>query len=101
MSEQQVHLSVAQRIIIKFLTHEGVKPIQILQRLTAQFGDQTRSRARVFAWHKKFKEGRELVENVEHDRRPRTSITEENIRTIRALLESDRRLTLSEMTAQV
>ncbi|XP_060822306.1 histone-lysine N-methyltransferase SETMAR-like [Bombus pascuorum] len=101
MSEQQVHLSVAQRIIIKFLTHEGVKPIEILQRLTAQFGDQTLSRARVFAWHKKFKEGRELVENVEHDRRPRTSITEENIRTIRELLERDRRLTLSEMTAQV
>jgi hypothetical protein len=29
----------------------------------------------VFAWHKHFVEGRELVENEGHDRRPRTSVT--------------------------
>lgn len=54
MSEREVHPSVAQRIIIKFLAREGVKPAEILRRLTAQFGEQTLSRARVFAWHKEF-----------------------------------------------
>jgi hypothetical protein len=37
MSEQEVPVSVAQRIIIKFLSGEGVKPAQILRRLTEQF----------------------------------------------------------------
>jgi hypothetical protein len=34
MSEQAVPASVAQRIIIKFLSGEGVKPAHILRRLT-------------------------------------------------------------------
>ena len=74
MSEHEVHAYTAQRIIIKFLAHEGVKPAKILQRLAAQFGDQTLSKARVFAWHKAFKKGRERVENERHDCCPRTSI---------------------------
>ncbi|KYN41437.1 hypothetical protein ALC56_04151 [Trachymyrmex septentrionalis] len=37
MSEQQVPASVAQRVIIKFLTKEGVKPCEILTRLKVQF----------------------------------------------------------------
>jgi hypothetical protein len=73
MSEQEVPASVAQRTTIKFLSREGVKPAQILRRLTEQFKEETLSRARVFAWHKHFVEGREHVENEGHDRRPRAS----------------------------
>ena len=54
MSEQEVASSVAQRIIIKFLTKEGVKPSEILTRLKAQFGDATLSRTQVFDWASKF-----------------------------------------------
>jgi hypothetical protein len=75
MSEHEVHVSVVQRIIIKFLSWEGVKPAEILRRLTEQFKEETLSRAQVFAWHKQFVEGREHVENEGHDRRPRTSMT--------------------------
>ena len=60
---QQVHYSTAQHVTINFLTHDGVKQVEILRSLIAQFGDQTLSRARMFIWHKKFKEGREVVEN--------------------------------------
>jgi histone-lysine N-methyltransferase SETMAR len=70
-----VPVSVAQRIIIKFLSGEGVKPAEILRRLTEQFKEETLSRAQVFAWHKHFVEGREHVENEGHDRRPSTSLT--------------------------
>lgn len=50
MSEKKkINSAVRQRTIIKFLVHEGVKPIEILHRLTAQFGDQTLSRPHVFA----------------------------------------------------
>lgn len=101
MSEQEVPPSIAQRIVIKFLAAEGVKPAEILRRLTAQFGEETLSRARVFAWHKQFVEGRERVENECHDRRPRTSITAGNIDSVRQLVEGDRRLTTSDIAIEV
>lgn len=101
MSEQEVPPSIAQRIVIKFLAAEGVKPAEILRRLTAQFGEETLSRARVFAWHKQFVEGRERVENESHDRRPRTSITAGNIDSVRQLVEGDRRLTTSDIAIEV
>ena len=37
-------------------------PVGILQKLTAQFEDQTLSRARVSLWHKKLKNGHKSVE---------------------------------------
>ncbi|KAJ8936828.1 hypothetical protein NQ318_015296 [Aromia moschata] len=46
MSEK-VHSSVGQRIIIKFLTRENVKPAELLRRLQAQFGNETLSWPRV------------------------------------------------------
>lgn len=101
MSEKQMHPSIAQRVIIKFLAREGVKPAEILRRLTVQFGNQTLSRPRVFAWHKKFMVGRKGVENKSHDRRPRTSITKQNITAIRDLLESDRRLIVPEICSEI
>ncbi|XP_056636775.1 protein GVQW3-like [Diorhabda sublineata] len=100
MSEQEVPPSIAQRIVIKFLAAEGVKPAEILRRLTAQFGEKTLSRARVFAWHKQFVEGRERVENESHDRTPRTSITAGNIDSVRQLVEGDRRLTTSDILSE-
>jgi hypothetical protein len=86
MSEREVPVSVAQRITIKFLSQEGVKPAEILRRLTEQFKEQILSRARVFAWHKQFVEGREHVENEDHDRRPCTSVTENDIRFVQQLM---------------
>jgi hypothetical protein len=78
MSEGEVPVSVAQLIIIKFLSREGVKPAEILRRLTELFKEEALSRARVFAWHKQFVEGCELVENEGHDCQPRTSVTEQH-----------------------
>lgn len=94
-------MSVAQRIIIKFLTKEGVKPSEILTRLQAQFGDATLSQNRVFTWARQFKGGRESVENEGHDRRPRSSLTDDNIRAIRELIEGDRRLSVEEIASEV
>ena len=37
MSEQEVHVSVAQHIIIKFLVYENVKPTEVLCRLCPTF----------------------------------------------------------------
>ena len=78
MSEANVHVSVEQRIIIKFLTKEGCKPSEICSRLKKQYGEKTLSNVSVHKWSRAFKKGRETVENERHERRPRTSITGEN-----------------------
>ncbi|KAJ8946771.1 hypothetical protein NQ318_018980 [Aromia moschata] len=101
MSEQEVHTSVAQRIIIRFLANEGVKSNEILTRLRAQFGDDTLSQTQVFDWAKIFRSGQETVANQSHSRRPRSSVNEINIHAITNLVEADRRLNMEEIAAEV
>ena len=91
MSEQEVPSSVTQHIIINFLTNEGVKPSEILTRLKVQ------SQNRVFTLARQFKDGRESVENKSHDRRPRSSLSNDYIHAIRELIKGVRRLTVDEM----
>ncbi|XP_026316211.1 histone-lysine N-methyltransferase SETMAR-like [Hyposmocoma kahamanoa] len=101
MTEQEVHPSVAQRIVIKFLANERVKPSEIFTRLRAQFGDTTLSQNRVYTWAREFRDGRERVENESHRRRPRSSLTDENISAVRELIEGDRRLTVQEISSEI
>lgn len=101
MSEQVVPSAVAQRIVIKFLANEKVKPIEILIRLRKQFGNETLSRTQVFAWHKSFAGGRSEVQNLPHPRRPKTSIISNNIQAVRGLIEGNRRLTVDEICKSI
>jgi hypothetical protein len=90
-SEAKTHVSVEQRIIIKFLMKEGCKPSEICSRLKRRYGEKTLSNVSVYKWNSAFKKkGRKTVENEPHERRPRTSITGEKSdrvvgRTVREL----------------
>jgi histone-lysine N-methyltransferase SETMAR len=97
MSVQGVSSAVAQRIIVKFLTTENVKPAEILMRLREQFGDETLSRTQVYDWSKSFKEGRTEVGNMPHVRRPRTSVNQANTEKIDGLIRDNRRITVREL----
>ncbi|KAJ8946264.1 hypothetical protein NQ318_004633 [Aromia moschata] len=101
MSEQEVHTSVAQRIIVRFLANEGVKSNEILTRLRVQFGDDTLSQTQVFDWAKRFRSGQETVANQSHSRRPRSIVNEINIHAITNPVEADRRLTVEEIAAEL
>jgi len=48
MSEAKVHVSVEQRIIIKFLTKVGCKLSEICSRLKRQYGEKTLSNVSVY-----------------------------------------------------
>ena len=98
MSEVKVHVSVEQRIIIKFLTNEGFKPSEICSRLKRQYGEMTLSNVSVYKWSSTFKKGRETVENKPHERRPWTSITGENSDRIDALIRGNRRITICRLS---
>jgi histone-lysine N-methyltransferase SETMAR len=101
MAVQAVPDSVAQRIIIKFLTKEGVLPSEIFTRLQAQFGDECLSQPRVFSSEKSFREGRDRVENEPHARRPRTSVNPDNVLKLGELIRAYRRITVPELSQEV
>ena len=52
------------------------------------------SKTRLFEWHRRFKEGREEVEDNHRSRRPSTSRTDENVERVRQKVWSDCRLTV-------
>ena len=50
-----------QRGVVRFLSAEGVKPVQIHQRMLAQYGQSTMSQRKVYDWVESFKSGRTRV----------------------------------------
>ena len=96
MSGAKVHVSVEQRIIIKFLMKEGCKPSEIYSRL--KYGEKTMPNVSVYKWCSALKKGREVVENELHECWLRTSITGENSGQVNALIRENRRITVHELS---
>ena len=86
-------MSVEQRINLKILVRLRKTPTEALKLLQEVYGNHTMSRTRLFEWHKRFKEGREEVEEDHRSGRPSTSKTDENVERVRQKMRSDRRLT--------
>ena len=56
-------MTIEQRINIKFCVKLGKTAIETLKLLLDVYGDSSMSRTRVFEWHKRFREGREDMED--------------------------------------
>ncbi len=63
-------LKVEQCIVIKFLIDSGEKPVKIFLKLKKVFRNECASRARIFEWAHRFKEGRSSVYNDERPSAP-------------------------------
>ena len=87
-------MSIEQRINLKFLVRLGKTPTETFNLLQQVYGDATMSRTRIFEWHKRFREGREDVEDDPRSGKPTTSRTNENVERVREKVRSDRRLTV-------
>ncbi|XP_026819544.1 protein GVQW3-like [Rhopalosiphum maidis] len=87
-----------QRVCIKFCHKLGKSATETYQMLLLAYGDETKSRARVFEWFKRFKEGRTTVKSDEREGRPSTSRNEEMIQKIRTAIRGNRRLTIMELS---
>ena len=87
-------MTTEQRINLKFLVRLGKTPSDALGMLQEVYGDGTMSRSRVFEWHKRFKEGREDVEDDSRSGRPSTSRTADNVERVKQMVRGDRRLTV-------
>jgi hypothetical protein len=65
MSEAKLHVSVEQHNIIKFLTKEGCKPLEICSRLKRQYDEKTLSNISVYKWSSAIKkEGKQWRINL-------------------------------------
>ena len=86
-----------QRINLKFLVKLGKCPAECLKLLKEVYGEHVMSKTRVYEWHKRFKSGREEVEDDHKSGRPSTAKTPDNINRVNKLVRSDRRLTVRMM----
>ena len=82
MSEEQ-----EQRVYIKFCVKLGRNGTETFEILRTAFDEQCLNRARIFEWHKRFKEGRDSVDDNPRSGRPKTSKTDDCVARVRELIE--------------
>ncbi|XP_069670078.1 protein GVQW3-like isoform X5 [Periplaneta americana] len=83
-----------QRINIKFCYKLGKTATETHGMLVQVYGREAVSRKCVYEWFKRFREGKETIEDEPRSGRPSTSRTPEMIAKVRQMLAQDRRLTL-------
>ena len=87
------------RANIKFLIKLNWKAPQIIEALQTVYGDHTLSKTAVYEWIKRFKDGRESLEDDSRSGRPVSSKSDQNLKSVEKLVEENRRITVEEVAA--
>ena len=95
--KQKMWENTEQRICINFCLKLGKTGTETYEMMKTAFGDEAMSRARVFEWFRRFKEGRQSVNSGPRSGRLSTSHNEEKFAQVKAVVPSDRRLTVREI----
>jgi len=90
-----------QRSVIRFLSSEGVKPIEIHRRLKFQYGDACLSLQQVYEWTRKFMNGISSVRDSPPPGQAHRVVTPEGIAAVEAIVKENRRVTVNEMAAHL
>jgi transposase len=90
-----------ERINIKFYVELGKNARDTCAMLSEAYEEEVMKKSSVFQWHKRFKEGRENVEDDERSGCPKSHRNDENVEKMRNLAHSDRRLSIRAMTVQL
>ncbi|XP_014487170.1 PREDICTED: putative uncharacterized protein FLJ37770 isoform X2 [Dinoponera quadriceps] len=93
-SRIKMQRTIEQRCAIKFYVKLNKSPTETFNMIRKAYKNEAMSRTRVFEWHKKFKDGREDVEDEERAGRPTSTRTHKNVAKVRQLLNCDRRLSV-------
>ena len=83
-----------QRICIKFFFMLNKTAAETHRMLKKAFGEQALSQERTFEWFKRFKDGRESVEDRKHSGRTSTSTTPEMSAKLREVILEGRLYTM-------
>ncbi|KAJ8957635.1 hypothetical protein NQ318_017524 [Aromia moschata] len=88
--------SLEQRMAIKFCVKLEKSAAETIPMLVSKkaFGVDCLSDRQIFRWHKAFAEGREDVNDENRARRPSTSSSDDNVKSVRDLLNTDHRLSV-------
>jgi len=84
--------NLEERINIKFCVKIGKSANETLALLIVAYGEYAMKKSSVLEWHKRFKEGREDVQDDQRSGQPKTQRTDANVDRVRTLVHSDRRL---------
>jgi hypothetical protein len=96
MSEEQ-----EQRVCIKFCVKLGRNGAKTFEMFRTAFREQCLCRARTFEWHKRFKEGRDSVDDNPQSGRLTTSKTDDCVARVRELIRANQRLTICKLFVEV
>jgi len=101
MADNSVSACMGQRVVMKFLVNEGVKPGDIYRRLEAQYGDETLSHSKTFEWCKRFRDGRKSVsDDPGRGGSKPTAVIPVNIQHVERLILDNRRITCRELAQE-
>ncbi|MBV8802313.1 MAG: hypothetical protein JO131_04995 [Gammaproteobacteria bacterium] len=78
------------RANVKFLTKLGWETTAIIEALQKVYKDNVPKKTTVYEWVKRFREGRDEIEDDQRSGRPSTSITEEIVDAVQSLVDEDR-----------
>ena len=86
-----------QRSVIRFLSSEGVKPIEIQRRMKVQYGDACLSLQQVYECTRKFMNSISSVTDSPRPGQAHLVVTPEGIAAVEAIVKENRRVTVNEM----
>ena len=84
-------------IVIRFLSSEGVKPIEIHRRMKFQNGVACLSLQQVYEWNRKFMNGISFVTDSPRPGQAHRVVTPEGIAAVEAIAKENRRVTTNEI----
>jgi len=90
-----------QRSIIRFLSGEVVKPIEIHRRMKVQCGDACLSLQQVYEWTRNFMNGISSVTDFPRPGQAHRVVTPEAIAAVEAIVKENRRVTVNEIAAHL
>jgi len=88
-----------QRSVIRFLSSEGVKPIEIHRRMKVQCGDACLSLQKVYVCTRKLMNGISSVTDSPRPGQAHCVVTPEAIAAAEAIVKENRRVTVNEIAA--
>ena len=96
-----VKMHLDQRYVLKFCVKLEKSATETLAVIQKAYGKDALLKAQVFRWHKAFSEGRDDVEDEQRIGRPSVSHTSDNVAKVKAVLDSDQRLSVRLIADQV
>jgi len=87
--------------VIRFLSNEGLKPIEIHRRMKVQYGDACLSLQQVYERTRKFMNGISSVTDSPRPGQAHPVMTPEAIAAVEAIVKENRRVTVNEIAVHL